>query len=281
MRGLSTLVTSFVMVGASVCVSASPSVFAATGTPIATGDSDSSSGTVTVVAALGPVVRSGGGGSRCGWSWLTVGDLVSWGGQPVVGGDSQADLAAKAVKIINRVEYRLYVVSCPDDTTFRYVRAGIRAADLVVAVRDFASELIELPVSDVNPSAAVGGIVNLGLWLAVTPVTIDPITAQAGPAWITVTPQHVSTLFDFGNGDSVTCLGAGTPIVDLSVVGQGPCGYTYGWRSPDDDPYQLSITSMWELAYTSSGGAGALEPLLRTVTFDYDVDEIQTVGTSG
>jgi hypothetical protein len=246
-----------------------------------TADSDSGSGTVTVVASSVPVVYSGSGGSRCGWTWLTVGDLIGWGGQPPVDGDSQPDLGAKAVKIINGVEHRLYVVSCPDQTTFRYVPAGIQAADLIGAVRDRADELIEVPVPDVNPSAAVGGIVNLGLWLAVTPVTIDPITAEAGPAWITVTPRHVSTSFDFGNGDAVTCVGAGTPIVDLSTVEQGPCGYTYLRRSADDDPYQLSITSTWELAYTSSGGAGVLAPLLRTVTVDYDVDEIQTVGTSG
>ncbi len=247
-----------------------------------TGDSDSGSGTVTVVASSVPVVYSGGGGSRCGWTWLTVGDLIGWGGQPPVDGDSQPpDLGAKAVKIINGVEHRLYVVSCPDQTTFRYVPAGVQAADLIGAVRDRADELIEVPVPDVNPSAAVGGIVNLGLWLAVTPVTIDPITAEAGPAWITVTPQHVSTSFDFGNGDAVTCVGAGTPIVDLSTVEQGPCGYTYLRRSADDDPYQLSITSTWQLAYTSSGGAGVLAPLLRTLTIDYDVDEIQTVGTSG
>ena len=117
--------------------------------------------------------------------------------------------------------------------------------------------------------------------------TLDAITAQAGPAvWITVTPTLDTTTFDLGNGDSITCASTGVPIEsvhpDLDVVEQSPtCGYTYLHSSPDDAPYQLSVTTTWVLPYTSSEGSGEIPPLERTITIDYDVDEIQTIGVRG
>ena len=101
-----------------------------------------------------------------------------------------------------------------------------------------------------------------------------------------MTPTLATTTFDLGNGDSVTCDGTGVPIEDvypdLDVVEQSPtCGYTYRTSSPEDAPYRLTITTTWELPYESSEGAGEIPPLERTVTVDYDVDEIQTVGVRG
>ena len=101
--------------------------------------------------------------------------------------------------------------------------------------------------------------------------------------WVTVSPRHVDTTFDFGNGESHTCPGVGDPIEgahpDLDVVAQSPaCGYTYDVSSPDDEPYQLTIGMTWTLPYTSSAGTGTLAPFTRTTTLDCDVDEIQTVG---
>ena len=106
------------------------------------------------------------------------------------------------------------------------------------------------------------------------------VRAEAGPHWAEATVTLASTRWDLGNGDVVECEGPGTPIVDLDTPEQGPCGYTYRRSSPEDAPYQLGVTATWAVTYRSSGGSGAAGTIGRTVTVDYDVDEIQTVGIS-
>jgi enoyl reductase len=169
----------------------------------------------------------------------------------------------------------------------RYVPTGIDTDDLIPGITDIVRGQLQPPIPNINPTAESNGIVNLGMWLAVEPQTLPPITAQAGPTtWITVTPTLTSTTYDFGNGDTTTCDGTGIPIrdvhPDLDVIEQSPtCGYTYRLSSPEDEPYQLTITTTWELPYTSSSGPGEIPPLDRSLTIDYDVDEIQTLGTNG
>jgi len=64
-------------------------------------------------------------------------------------------------------------------------------------------------------------------------------------------------------------------------VEEGPCGYTYRLSSPEDEPYLMTITSTYNVTYTTSTGrSGTLGPLNRSTTFDYDIDEIQTIGIS-
>ena len=87
--------------------------------------------------------------------------------------------------------------------------------------------------------------------------------------WATATPSHA------------TASAHRSPIDALDSLDQGPCGYTYGQSSPDDDPYRLAITAVYDIAWTTSNGAdGTLADIRRTITVDYDVDEIQTIGVS-
>ena len=246
-----------------------------------TGLTDSDSGEVTVWASTAPVYASGGGsggGPVCRWRALTRGEAADIGG----GGGSSAlapdERGQTAVRTIGGRIHVLYIVGCSNTTTLRYVPTGISAGDLIPGVLDIARGRVQPPIPAINPPAEAGGIVNLGLWLAVEPATLAPISAEAGPAWITVRPEHTTTTFNFGNGDTVTCDGVGTPITDLDTVEAGPCGYTYLQSSPDEQPYQLTVTASWALPYTSSDGPGTLPPLTRALTIDYDVDEIQTIG---
>ena len=62
--------------------------------------------------------------------------------------------------------------------------------------------------------------------------------------------------------------------------GEGPCGYTYLTSSPEDDAYQLTVAATRTITYRSSAGNGTRNSLDRTLTVDYDVDEIQTIGIS-
>lgn len=184
------------------------------------------------------------------------------------------------------VDHRVFGTDCPGEGfDVRFIAVTTDEGGLLANVEDIAHGRIPEATPDISPSAEAGGVVNLGMWLAVEPPPeIGNITAEAGPVWVTVSPRHTNTTFGFGNGDSVTCDGVGDPIEDthpdLDVVDESPiCGYTYDRSSADDEPYRLDIGMTWTLPYTSSAGTGTLPPFTRTTTLDYDVDEVQTVGT--
>jgi hypothetical protein len=169
---------------------------------------------------------------------------------------------------------------CPDGSGFTWVDVTVTVQDAIDDAVDRASRAVPGPTLDMNPPPAVGGIVNLGLWLALAGQ--DPVTvrAEAGPHWAEATVTLASTTWDMGNGDVVTCDGPGAPITDTDTIDEGPCGYTYRRSSPDDAPYQLSVTATWAVEYVSSGGSGTAGTIDRTLTVPYDVDEIQTIGIS-
>ena len=131
------------------------------------------------------------------------------------------------------------------------------------AVRLCRADVIQLPETLVNPPVDTRrGRQPRDVAGGRRRPTYEPITAEAGSAWITVTPQIGTTTFSFGNGDEVSCDGFGVEIADLESVDEGPCGYTL--RQPGDST--ITITSTWDLPYSSSAGPGALTPMERTVT---------------
>lgn len=176
---------------------------------------------------------------------------------------------------------RVFGWECPNGTTgSTWVDTSITVQDVIDDAVDRARRAVPTPKLDISPAPDAGGIVNLGLWLAL--VAQEPVTvrAEAGNLWAEATVTLASTTWNMGNGDVVECEGAGTPIVDTETLEQGPCGYTYRTSSPEDDPYEMSVTATWSVTYRSSAGSGAVAPVARTSTVDYDVDEIQTVGVS-
>ena len=188
---------------------------------------------------------------------------------------------AKVINLGDEPHY-VYAVWCSGSTgTLRLAPTTITIDRLIPGVYDVATGRILAPVPDVSPQLDFTGYVNLGMWLAVEPATIAPITAEAGPnVWITVTPEHQSIHFDFGNGDTRACDGFGQPISYLETFDEGPCGYTYRQSSPDSEPYQVRVSTTWNLPYTSSNGGGTLPPFTRDAVFPHNVDELQTVGQS-
>jgi hypothetical protein len=141
--------------------------------------------------------------------------------------------------------------------------------------------LVPLP-SAVNPPARVAA--NLGLWLAVDPGrTTANVRAELGPTvWMQTTATLVSTRWDMGNGDEVTCVGGGTPIPDSArnEVEQSPtCGYTY--TSVEDlGPLTISVTGVYEVSWVASNGVTGTFPSITTNpnVIPYEMYEIQTVG---
>lgn len=139
----------------------------------------------------------------------------------------------------------------------------------------------QVPVPEPALSPVGPGYVNLGMWLAVAEPDPISVTATAGAAWATTSAELVSTTFDMGDGTVVTCDGAGDPIPPSELESLDPspvCGHTYTDVN-DREPFVVTITSSWRVAWVGSGGAGGdLGTLDRTATLDYAVLEIQTVG---
>ena len=176
-----------------------------------------------------------------------------------------------------------YVRLCRDGgRIFRWVPQLPNMDALIAGAEDRVRRAVPAPVSAINPSAEAGAFVNLGLWLAVAEHPPVSVTASVADVWATVEANRSSTTFDLGNGDVVTCAGSGTPIVDPSVVEQGPCGYTYLEATPADRPLTITISTTWTTSYTTSTGRrGTLAPIVTSTAFLYRVREVQTIGTDG
>ncbi len=181
-------------------------------------------------------------------------------------------------------QFRVFTAVCPDRALgLMYIPPSVDGNETISRAVDYLREQIPDATPAINPPVGVGGVVNIGLWLAVQPnAPLGPVTAEAGPdSWVTVTANHDATNFDMGNGDIVTCDDHGDPIPDseLDSPEQSPiCGYTYRQSSFDDAPYSLGIDAVWTIPWQSSSGPGSLTHTQQSEV-SYDVDEIQTVGS--
>ncbi len=150
------------------------------------------------------------------------------------------------------------------------------------ALYDRAVRDIDVPVPELSPVGP--GYINLGMWMAVEDPGPYSVTASASPTtWVTVTAVLSETTFDMGNGEVVTCVGAGDPIPDNklnSIEASRLCGYTFTAR-PDGNAVTITMTSSWSVSWTSSRGTGGTRaPISKSSTVEYQVLEIQTVGRS-
>lgn len=183
----------------------------------------------------------------------------------------------------------LYAKKCPGKPLKLYwISNSTSDTDMINIAFAEARKTLPLPVMNMSPDPAIGGVVNLGMWLAIDDPGPVVVTATAGAVSATVTAKLVSVRWSMGNGDVVDCAGLGTAISDSNLVEQGPCGYTYRWPSSrkytgnDTLAYDVSVTGHWEVTFTTSTGrSGTLAPIDRTTSFAYQVREIQTVGVAG
>lgn len=210
------------------------------------------------------------GRSESGEYRYTYIDLLYWRFRPATGEiwvQSMRICRQDGVQVSSGLEWR--PVSGPDPEV------------LADTLYDEVTEQVPLPRPDLSPVGP--GFVNLGMWLAVEEPAPISVTARAGAVWATTTASLESTTFDMGDGTVVTCDGAGDPIPDSkldSVDESDDCGHTYTTLGPDGEPFTVTITSTWHVTWVGSGGTGGdLGTLDRTSSVEYEVLEIQTVGT--
>lgn len=162
-----------------------------------------------------------------------------------------------------------------------WVSTALTARSLLPGLRIEIERVLPLPVPNMSPDPSVGSVVNLGLWLSIEDPGSTSIRLTDGPVWGEADGLLVGFDVDFGDGNSVSCEGLGTPYPEGSNnADPGPCGYVYRQRSPEGVPFQLTITSRYEVIYRlSNGESGSLGVIERAATFGYPVIEIATVGT--
>lgn len=179
----------------------------------------------------------------------------------------------------------LYFRSGPDCATVGpvWVSDALTPESLIPGLRIEITRVLPLPVPDMSPAIDVGSYVNLGLWIAIQDPGPQGIRITDGPVWAEASGVLTGFTFDPGDGsDAFECDLTGTPYVDGSqTFDEGPCGYTYTQRSPADQPFLITITANYDVTYRLSNGAtGSLGTVDRADGFAYDVDEIQTIGSS-
>ena len=150
------------------------------------------------------------------------------------------------------------------------------------AFEQIKDKTVLVPVPALSPSSR--GYVNLGMWLAIDEPRENPVsvTATAGNVSATTTAVLRQTLFDMGTGDPpIVCDGVGDPIPDDMLDSPEPspvCGFTYV-STNDGVPYEVTVTAVWDVSWTSNIGLGGnLGVLERSTTVPYEVLQIQTVG---
>ena len=160
-----------------------------------------------------------------------------------------------------------------DDVTFDGTDwRRVTAPDPGVLGESLYDEVVrQIPPPEPALSPVGPGFVNLGMWLAVTEPSAISATATAGDVWATTSAQLESTTFDMGDGTVVVCEGAGDPIPSSQLESTEPssvCGHTYTDVN-GREPFVVTITSTWRVAWTGSGGAGGDLDACRTDTLHH------------
>ena len=223
---------------------------------------------------------------RCEYFPFDMATTAIAGEAPV--GPARRDATTKEISVggpAGQNTETLYTRLCPGQAPdYVWAADAVDVDALIASAHQSVTARVPAPSMNMNPDPAVGGVVNIGLWLAVADPGQVSITASVGPVWATVTARYRGTTWSMGNGDVVECDGLGTPIVDVNTADQGPCGYTYRWPSAPkfsgtyDLAYHDSVTGHWVVTYaTSTGRSGTLAPIDRATQFSYRVREIQTV----
>ncbi len=166
-----------------------------------------------------------------------------------------------------------------------WVPQRTRANPSVLAERALDEAPIPLPAPQMNPPADEGAVVNVELWLWIDPEQWQPVSASAGAGGVQVTtvaaPERVE--WSMGNGDTVTCVGPGTPYDSDRPPDEQEtdCTYTYreGSARAPEGRFTITATVTWTVRWSVSGavGGGELAPATRTSEVDIAVAEIQTL----
>ena len=152
-----------------------------------------------------------------------------------------------------------------------------------------AVKQLSLPSLSINasPSTDSDQLVGLPTWLWLAEGSWHPITATAAVPGesVTATATPTSVTWNLGDGNTIECLGPGTPYTstDSPDVPSPTCGYTYT-RSSAGQPnnaFNVTATVSWSVDWAGGGQAGTVPALNDTTTTTLRVADVESLNTAG
>jgi hypothetical protein len=138
-----------------------------------------------------------------------------------------------------------------------------------------------------EPDPASVGLVGLPTWLwvnAPSEQSFGPVsrTVAAGGVSVTATARVERVVWSMGDGQSITCTGAGTPYLDSYGRSDSPdCGHTYT-RTSAAQPggaYTVTATSYWTVDWAGGGQTGTIDGVSFTQEAQVRIGELQVIQT--
>ncbi|MGI5191873.1 hypothetical protein ACQEVI_27280 [Promicromonospora sp. CA-289599] len=174
---------------------------------------------------------------------------------------------------------REFIPDCPMSRV--WVAAAPGAPDPTVLAQSAVEQMNLQPIEvGIVPEDKPGsiGIVGMPQWMWVnepTPNTFGPIeeSATAGQYTVTATAKVDKTVWDMGDGNTVTCVGKGTPYEDRYDISDSPdCGYKYTKQGE----YEVTATSYWTVQWEGMGQFGTI-PVELASTASIVMGEAQVI----
>jgi hypothetical protein len=130
------------------------------------------------------------------------------------------------------------------------------------------------------PPTTVKQVVGIRTWMWVDPADWHSLsaTAQVPGLAATVTATPTKTIWDMGDGSTVTCNGPGTVYDPTKPDAQqrSDCSHTY----QHDGTYNVRATIVWSVSWTATNGAGGnLGLVQRSTQFTITVEQRQAIIT--
>jgi hypothetical protein len=201
-----------------------------------------------------------GGGSSCDWSVIQY---------PFTGADPPSHYGAPPSP-----EHNLYLVYC-DGVFVSAEWIAPNTSETVVDTRALANTVIEqIPVdlAAINARPVGSAITGIPSYFWVEGYDGAPITGSVsnGPVTVDVSVTLGSVTWDWGDGTPAEQTGLGEAWPARSSV-----RHTYSTKGT----YVVTVTIVLPAQFTVNGAGAptALEPVIRTATIPYVVDEVQAV----
>ena len=122
-------------------------------------------------------------------------------------------------------------------------------------------------------------VVGYPLWLwAEGPIHVGPVTDTVADLSVSLEATVAKTVFRMGDGQSVTCDGAGTKWTSAVEPGEksDSCGYVYEKPSLPKGDYTVTATTVWKVTWTVNDASGVIT-VPRSSTAQLPVGELQAL----
>ena len=130
----------------------------------------------------------------------------------------------------------------------------VQVAPVLVAEQAARTLGLASPVIEMAPPNGHPQLVHVATWLWVNPLAWHPLraSASAGPVTTTATAAPTKVIWDMGDGQSVTCVGPGTPYDPSTPNATSTCSYTWSTAGT----YTVTATIYWSVTWSAAGAAG-------------------------